>query len=63
MPFFFATKYTYIFTECIIPLWCSMVHSAHQDSLLSLSVLDSVISSSDTDERIVTAMDELQDSV
>jgi hypothetical protein len=35
-------------------------HPARKDALMALSLLDSVISSSDTDKRIVKAMDELQ---
>jgi hypothetical protein len=39
------------------------VHPGSKDVLTALSVLGSIISSSDTDERIVKAMVELQDFV
>jgi hypothetical protein len=37
-------------------------HPAHKHELMALSLLDSVISSSDTDKKIVKAMEELQDT-
>jgi hypothetical protein len=41
-------------------LWCAQLA---KNVLISFSVLGSVVSPSDTDERIVEALDELQDFV